>query len=185
MEDRVSGVEFHRCLRKEGKDITKGKIHPEKSCHFQKENLHQCVVARKALATPKSRPHSRFVFAFPKMGRVRMCVRKFVLPVWSPPLKCACAKSMAMWKRERARCGHGPKAAAPGIPATHCRKPKKLETYTIQALDEYTYRIPNLVGNLSPPRKRYPVPKINTMSAEQLRRATLLLPLPYKNPCHH
>ncbi len=33
-------------------------------------------------------------------------------------------------------------------------------------------------------RLRYQVPKINTASAEQFRRATLPLPLSYKNPCH-
>ncbi len=38
---------------------------------------------------------------------------------------------------------------------------------------------------LGTPRLRYCIPKINTMSAEQLHRAMLPLLLPYKKPCHH
>ncbi len=51
--------------------------------------------------------------------------------------------------------------------------------------DEYANRIPNPNTHLdlSTPRLRYYVPKINNPSAEQLGRAMLLLPLPYKKPC--
>ncbi len=44
-----------------------------------------------------------------------------------------------------------------------------------------TYLTPNT--RLSTPRLRYWVPKINTLSGEQLCRATLPLPVPCKKPC--
>ncbi len=50
--------------------------------------------------------------------------------------------------------------------------------------DEYAYCIPNPECYLNMPRWIYWVPKINTISAEQLHRAMLPLLLPYKNPCH-
>ena len=69
--------------------------------------------------------------------------------------------------------------------------PQSIHTFVVTfvwllvASDEYAYCIPNLECNLSTPRLRFGVPKINNMSAEQLCRATLLLLLPYKRPCHH